>query len=341
MIKKLVIDNYKLFEHIELNDLARVNIFTGDNNSGKSTILEAILFAFVDLGSLARGLRKFSGIVYRPELNEISRLFYNDAKNKFLVKAMYDNNKVLELLFEKNYEPTLGQLLVLNDQRSPQNAVNFNNANWQPYCRYVSTWDSKVYTWEHVIDMGTTQIRSNTRPSVLPNIIFIKCNQLLQSYYPEFNELIKQNKKPELLELVQKFDARITSLETNGFEFLIGYDDGKPMKPLRYLGDGINNIVCIASVIMLAENSICLIDEIEVGVYYKKFPELIKCIDELCNKYNVQLFITTHSSDVITYVNNFTDGAVFKLNPKFKEGYIRRGIKEISELIADGDVDVR
>src|SRR6185437_1756260 len=318
MIKSLIIDNYKLFDHIELNDLARINIFTGDNNCGKSTVLEAILFAFVDKDSLACGLRKYSGAAYRPEQNEIARLFY-----------------------EENYEPTLGQPLVLNDQQLSQNAVNFNNANWQPYCRYVSTWDSKVNTWEHVIDIGTNQIRSNRRPSVLPNIILIKCNQLFMEHPPEVDELIKQNKKPVLLELVQKFDAQITTIETNGFEYLIGYNDGKRMRPIRYLGDGINNIVHIATAIMLAEDSICLIDELEVGVYYKKFPELIRVIDELCKRYNVQLFITTHSSDFMSHIHNFTDGAIFKLNSKFKDGYIRRGIKEVSDLIADGDVDVR
>jgi AAA15 family ATPase/GTPase len=334
MIKKLIIDNYKLFDHIELNDLARVNIFTGDNNCGKTTILEAILFAFVNDISLVNGLRKYVPI-YRPDRNEVSALFNEESKNKFFVKAVYNNGKTLELTFEKDYEPSLWPHLALSEQ------PNFN-ANWQPYCKYSFNWDSKLYIWEHAIDISNNQIIGiNVRPSVLPNIHSIKCNKLVSSFYSDFNELIKQNKKPVLLELVQKFDSKVTSLETDGAEFLVGYNDGKRMRPLRYLGDGINNIVCIASFIMLAQDSICLIDEIEVGVYYKKFPEFIKCIDKLCIDHNVQLFITTHSNDFMNHVHNFTDGAVFRLNAKFDSGYFRRGVEEIGELIADGGVDVR
>jgi hypothetical protein len=41
-IKKLVIKNYKKYRDISIELNSGVNIFVGDNNSGKSTILEAI-----------------------------------------------------------------------------------------------------------------------------------------------------------------------------------------------------------------------------------------------------------------------------------------------------------
>jgi AAA15 family ATPase/GTPase len=89
------------------------------------------------------------------------------------------------------------------------------------------------------------------------------------------------------------------------------------------------------------QNSVCLIDEIEVGIYYKKFPQLINVLDDLCKMYNVQLFLTTHSKDFIEQAKLFTDYAMYKLNPKLPNGYIRRDKQQLDELIADGDVDVR
>ena len=41
-IKKLVIKNYKKYRDISIELNSGINIFVGDNNSGKSTILEAI-----------------------------------------------------------------------------------------------------------------------------------------------------------------------------------------------------------------------------------------------------------------------------------------------------------
>ena len=41
-IKRIVIENYKLIKHAEFSVNPDMNIFVGDNDSGKSTLLEAI-----------------------------------------------------------------------------------------------------------------------------------------------------------------------------------------------------------------------------------------------------------------------------------------------------------
>ena len=43
MINKITIDNFKSINHIEL-ELDRINILIGGNNSGKTSILQAIQF---------------------------------------------------------------------------------------------------------------------------------------------------------------------------------------------------------------------------------------------------------------------------------------------------------
>lgn len=41
-LNELNIENYKGFETLQLNTLGRVNIFTGKNDVGKTSLLEAI-----------------------------------------------------------------------------------------------------------------------------------------------------------------------------------------------------------------------------------------------------------------------------------------------------------
>ena len=50
MIKKLLIKNYKSIEEVVIEMRSDVNIFVGENDSGKSTILEAI--SIVSTGNL-------------------------------------------------------------------------------------------------------------------------------------------------------------------------------------------------------------------------------------------------------------------------------------------------
>ena len=40
--KNIKIDNFRGVKHLEIDDFSRVNVFLGQNGSGKSTILEVI-----------------------------------------------------------------------------------------------------------------------------------------------------------------------------------------------------------------------------------------------------------------------------------------------------------
>ena len=42
MYSSVIIENFRLFDRLELDDLANVNLFLGPNNSGKTSILEAV-----------------------------------------------------------------------------------------------------------------------------------------------------------------------------------------------------------------------------------------------------------------------------------------------------------
>ena len=42
MYSSVIIENFRLFDRLELDDLGKVNLFFGANNCGKTSILEAI-----------------------------------------------------------------------------------------------------------------------------------------------------------------------------------------------------------------------------------------------------------------------------------------------------------
>ena len=41
--KNIDIKNFRGIEHLKIDDFARVNVFLGQNNSGKSSVLEALM----------------------------------------------------------------------------------------------------------------------------------------------------------------------------------------------------------------------------------------------------------------------------------------------------------
>lgn len=42
-IKNITIRNYRGIRYAEVSDMARVNVFLGNNNCGKSSVLESVL----------------------------------------------------------------------------------------------------------------------------------------------------------------------------------------------------------------------------------------------------------------------------------------------------------
>jgi putative ATP-dependent endonuclease of OLD family len=99
-IKEILIENFKCFEgrfHLKLNK--KLNILVGDNESGKSTILEAIHLAL-------------SGWIYGKHLkNELTQsLFNKEAVNKYL-KSLREGSSLnpprilIELYFEIEDDP--------------------------------------------------------------------------------------------------------------------------------------------------------------------------------------------------------------------------------------------
>ena len=65
-IASIAIDSFRSLQSVELGDLKPINLFFGPNNSGKSTILEAVALFSRPLGlsSMARGCS-----VTRPRSN--------------------------------------------------------------------------------------------------------------------------------------------------------------------------------------------------------------------------------------------------------------------------------
>lgn len=87
MLQSLKIENFRCFRSFELNNLGRINLLVGKNNSGKTSLLEAVqLFSSqFDLKSLAqlmssRGEYLWENIKYSSDIipvktYEIEHLF--------------------------------------------------------------------------------------------------------------------------------------------------------------------------------------------------------------------------------------------------------------------------
>lgn len=81
MIKKIFIQNYKIFDHFDLDLNKDINIIVGDNEAGKSTILEAINLVLT---------KRLNGRLLEYELTPY--LFHYETAQKY-IKSIRDGSK--------------------------------------------------------------------------------------------------------------------------------------------------------------------------------------------------------------------------------------------------------
>ncbi len=62
MIDRLIVENFRCFEHLELDGLSRINVVVGENASGKTALLESLFFAAAGNPEILARLRVFRGI---------------------------------------------------------------------------------------------------------------------------------------------------------------------------------------------------------------------------------------------------------------------------------------
>lgn len=141
-----------------------------------------------------------------------------------------------------------------------------------------------------VLDYIYSNYENNIYMSSRPRLIF---NGLNTETTKEFFTESKFN----ILELLQIVNNNISDfkLEPNSFDFYI-LENGKWLY-FKQCGNTIETIIEILIKIANAQNKILLIDDIDFNARLSE--DVFKTIFDLCIKYEVQLFITTHSLELI------------------------------------------
>lgn len=329
-IDRLKIVNYKLFQNvmIEMND--SINIFVGENDSGKTTILEALSMALtgkVNGSSITNRLnldwfnatvrRKFKQSVAdgeTPELPAIEIEVYFCAPNddKVAVKKFRGTNNSLhenvegvklEIMFDTQYSAAYKQLL--SDNKVKDIPIEYYKVNFRSFANpeyYIQTTTKRVACIDTTKkDYGPVLSRFVTgsiNEYLSPNDV----TELRHAYRANRYEFTENQAVKTLNSRLQEshsFDGRAISLnlrETGIDEWKADMSISLDGIPLENSGFGTQNM--FKSEIFLLQNSdvdILIIEEPENNLSFANMSILISKLSESSKK---QLFISTHSSFV-------------------------------------------
>lgn len=314
MIRDFRIVAYKMFSAFRLSGLKRVNLFAGENNFGKSSLLEALLLAYgpangfftPDFLSSVLHLRHgelsdFRNLSDKEKLVAFRRLFpYNDNDTGSRKIEFATDDISVKWSLDYFEERQRGAVVQRRRVSAPTEASS-------PMIElFSSAMKAALLFPVGILGNQTGTIAKSKLESGFPNI-----NLLTNSTFSSgaasglWDKIVMTDLEEKVLaalSLIIPKVERLAFISGEGTKVRVPVvkiaGTSEPV-PLKVFGDGVNRILCIALAMAQCRNGVFLLDEYENGLHYRVQDRLWKFLFKLAKEWNVQLFVTTHSSDAI------------------------------------------
>lgn len=304
-IKNIEISNFRGIEHLTIDDFSRVNVFLGQNNSGKTTMLEAIAMLMSMSNpdvpqsiNAVRARKPFSNFIdvqyFFNNLNVTTppevKAELSDGSSRHLALA-------LSYVFDELANPK-------NEPQQQMGVVKYVNTLEMNFEIAKGTTKQTHKSWLRVNPQGLVVNRKvadgyleNKRAWLTPSDLMT--NNLAN----DLAELFKRNRKDTILAMLKLFDTRINSIEILTDDIYIGYEGMSQMLSVSMMGDGLRRYLSIVASAANPLIDILLIDEIDNGLHYSVYKKLWQALFALAEASNKQIFVTTHSKETLFKLN--------------------------------------
>lgn len=330
-MKSLYIKNFKNIRELYLPDLGKVNLIVGRNSVGKSSLLEAISL-YLSNGN-EEGLKQL--LYNRGEV--LARIMdeghEESNKQRYLslftdYKEDYSEDFYIEIAEEKDsLQPLkINQVYIaeerVNDIDTPQVRVHMlSREDLATLNSNISVIGQGLRVRSGKITTSLTYARTRMFPQIEKKVKFeyvhtsdfdTDKNAVL------FDKIALSPDEKYIIQALQVINPRITRLNYLNVESLRRPENRIPIVTLegdsqKYrlssMGDGINRILTIVLAMLNCRDGVLLLDEFETGLHYSVQDELWKMIFMLSEELNIQVFVTSHSTDcVISFARTNIDG---------------------------------
>jgi AAA15 family ATPase/GTPase len=329
-LDRLYVKNFRALDQLTLEGLGRVNVFVGRNNSGKSTILDAIelLVSSNKFDVLRKQADKhgelddersrdrdftfvenfFSG---RSLPRSFDSILLESSKNSFVLSHYFVKESQIEELFDNEPRIRIKRQFIEKDTLDGDSSENYRALSLTVNGKRVILADNENNPEKYIGSSIHLSNRLNSYSELFDGIPvrYVSTKSFDSSYLDNLWGSIQFN--PEMNNiLISALNLVSDNVEIFGFmqvspsrsrerKALVKLKDFDKPVPLSSMGDGMSRVLHIVLSLLNAKDGVLLIDEMENGLHYRIQENLWRIIFEFSTKLNIQVFVTTHSWDVI------------------------------------------
>lgn len=307
MLKNLSIRHFRGIRQLQLDGFRRLNLLVGKNNSGKTSIMEAI---FLLVGGATNPQLPLTIGQLRGQR---SGREHPDSTWRCLFHGM-DPAKPIEIEAETMHEPRPRKLRIeaVCTSRDDEEDIALGVASSETdtiiselRLNYTDSADREFIT-KAKFDRNTRHIDAPTTERddfVRTTFLSARSYSSLERDARQFSHLVKIRQETEVVEALRTIEPRIERIEvvTEFGGASVYVDLGlSALIPLAACGEGFVRFFSILVELTGCRRGTLLIDEIDNGLHYSVMEQLWKLLGLLSEKHEVQIMGTTHNEELIT-----------------------------------------
>lgn len=328
-LKNVHIECYRGITDLELKNLNGINILTGDNNSGKTSILELLStlqspYSFETWNICAREpLRRGFRRAYFEMFYSLFPIDQIEKRLAFNVETYDKGSYYIEL--------------ISNIYKTMVSEADINYINGYPLRKNENqTQDMDVHCMELILEINGEKTKleelydfqyrlRRVRNNLQSPIYSLKKHSIYPSIYitpfyhathsTSLNNIASDKEMyDDLIEALREFEPGIVSIiatESKFFgitsDYRIMSDNHSEGIPLGVYGDGMKKAFSLMNAVLRAKHGLLLIDEFETSIHPSAMNKFFSWILKTAMKNDVQVFLTSHSQEAIEKVLNLDE----------------------------------
>lgn len=297
-IEAIELKNIKSFKTLPKTEVSKnINVFVGENNSGKSTILQTIL-NLQEPTLTSHNITRFSNsgqasIYFEKETTRVGKKLSKNVS----IKGNRINFRI--------YGPNMLHKTILEFYGKKKDD-SFTSI---PIERFKSH-QPDHYIVQHLsirkVADYSTDISEDKSISVSNNYkhLFAKIDKIVNPSLEIFRKYQKY--------CIDIFGMEISMEAVKDGKQAVQYLTDNVTIPMTEMGQGVPNLLALIIDLCSSNNKIFLIEEIENDIHPKALKAILSLIIEQSE--NNQFFITTHSNIVLKYLGGVTNSKIFRVN---------------------------
>jgi AAA15 family ATPase/GTPase len=341
MLESLYIKNFRIFKELKFERVGRVNLIVGQNNAGKTALLEALA---VYASHAAFAVLKKS-VFDRQEYWESGAAEDSESESNVLEKHPYRY-----LFYNYNFPKAGEEGIEIGpvDAKPDRLKLSLSTAPYTyqvnsvvipkevPALKLEKNADTRYIllvnppSKEHFSSQGSslkeinsqfvaTQPMDATEMEALWDYIFLTP---LEAFVTQGVQLL--DNRIQRIGLIRHF---LKQGSINRLQIIPIVVRGNERLPLKNLGEGITRVFQIILSLVNARDGFLLIDEFENGLHYSVQPKVWELVFKLAQELNVQVFATTHSKDCVdgfqtAWETQEEQGSFYRLNHRPEKGVV-------------------